>query len=88
MSSARSAPSIAKAVEKPQYYDVTHYKSEGELASYPSDPNMADQKEVLLERNEQEGFGFVILSTSNMIGSTVGEFGVEIYDYLAIGCRR
>ena len=76
MSSARSAPSINKAYggEQPRYYDVSHYKSEGELGTYPSDVNMADAKDILLQRSEEEGFGFVILSTSQMIGSTIGEF--------------
>jgi hypothetical protein len=70
MSSARSAPSVAK----PRYYDVSHYKSEGELGNYHSDINMADQKDILLQRSEEEGFGFVILSTGHMTGSTIGEF--------------
>lgn len=75
LSSARSAPSIPKQYggEKPRYYDVSHYQSEGELGGYQNDTNMANQKDILLQRNEDEGFGFVILSTSNMIGSTVGE---------------
>lgn len=75
MSSARSAPSIAKPYggEQPRYYDVSHYKSEGEMGKYQTDGGTADQKDVLLQRNENEGFGFVILSTSNRIGSTIGE---------------
>ena len=53
---------------------MSHYKSEGELGTYPSDVNMADAKDILLQRSEEEGFGFVILSTSQMIGSIIGEF--------------
>lgn len=76
MSSARSAPSINKPYggEQPRYYDVSHYKSEGELGKYQSDGNMGEEKDILLQRSEEEGFGFVILSTSQMIGSTIGEF--------------
>ena len=75
MSSARSAPSIAKAYsgEQADYYDVTRYKSEGELGKYQSDGNLGDEKDVLLQRSEQEGFGFVILSSNNRVGSTIGE---------------
>ncbi len=90
MSSARSAPSIAKPYggEKPLYYDVSHYKSEGELGKYPSDGNMAAQKDILLQRSEEEGFGFVILSTGHMVGSTIGEFSIltltiELLQHLA-----
>ena len=76
MSSARSAPSVAKPYvgERPRYYDVSHYKSEGQLGKYHSDINLGEQKDILLQRKEEEGFGFVILSTSQMTGSTIGEF--------------
>lgn len=69
LSSARSAP----AVNKPRYYDVSHHNSEGQLSQRVDDNiDMTKQKDVLVERREEEGFGFVILSTENSIGSTIG----------------
>lgn len=75
MSSARSVPSISKPYgERPRYYDVSHYKSEGDIGKYQTDGDLGEHKEVTLHRSEQEGFGFVILSSSHRIGSTIGMF--------------
>ena len=77
MSSARSAPSIAKPfAEQPRYYDVSRYKSEGDMEKFQDNGGTGEQREILLTRSEQEGFGFVILSSSHRIGSTIGTLSV------------
>lgn len=62
----------------PDYSTNTNYG----IPNHPS----AQTYDIVVNRNENEGFGFVIISSVNKVGSTIGKCSFKTYCVLVLSC--